>query len=311
MRAYLTLRLKAIELSQLNTPFESRSTFRPCCSVSLSLPSCSPGTSMPKLSTHQKERFLRLCRHYVVAAPGSPTMTKAFFDAHLIGLALQARQPEPGPSLGNGQWSKELLNELVPNFKWSCAKSAATKAKTNAIAFVNVPVLREDGTPEAEQHRFIMDFLHVESSTLTHAQVLRIRHLGSHHLEVLRLHKDEVRYNVPSRGSSSAGGPSSSASHAVAGPVLGGSGAGAGGLVGATGIGGGGRLGGDAIPPNIRHMASLIEVDSEPQLQGERSWLAPFGGPVAAFFIFGGPPEVTEYTWHTKQTRVFSSLLEH
>ena len=215
-----------------------------------SSPSARRTLGMPKGSTYQKERFLRLCRHYVVAAPGSPTMTKAFFEAHLIGLALQSRQPEPGPSLGNGQWAKELLIELLPTFKWSFPKAAATKATTNAIAFVNKPVLRDDGTPEAEQHRFILEFLHVESSTLTHEQVVRIRHLGSHHLEAMRLHKGEVRTG---RGSSSAGGPSSSASHAVA----------------------GGRIGGDAIPPGVRHMASLIEVDSEPQRQGERSWLAP------------------------------------
>ena len=90
-----------------------------------------------KPATQQKERFLRLCRHYVVAAPGSPTMTKACFEAHLIGMALQARQPDPGPSLGNGQWAKELLTELLPTFKWKNPKAAATKSTTNAIAVAN------------------------------------------------------------------------------------------------------------------------------------------------------------------------------
>ena len=248
-----------------------------------------------KPATQQKERFLRLCRHYVVAAPGSPTMTKACFEAHLIGMALQARQPDPGPSLGNGQWAKELLTELLPTFKWKNPKAAATKSTTNAIAFVNVPVLRDDGTPEAEQHRFICDFLHVESSMLTHEQMVRFQHMGSHHRDAMRLHKDELRCKARSSG---AGAASSSTSLAVAGPMLG-------------GTGGGARVGGDAIPPGVRHMASLIEADGKPQGQGARSWLAPFGGPVAAFFIFGGPPEVTEYIWHTKSTRMDSSLIEH
>ena len=249
-----------------------------------------------KPATQQKERFLRLCRHYVVAAPGSPTMTKACFEAHLIGMALQARQPDPGPSLGNGQWAKELLTELLPTFKWTHPKAAATKSTTNAIAFVNVPVLRDDGTPEAEQHRFICDFLHVESSTLTHEQMVRFQHMGSHHRDAMRLHKDELRCKARSSG---AGAAASSTSLAVAGPMLG-------------GTGGGARMGGgDAIPSGVRHMASLIEVDGKPQGQGARSWLAPFGGPVAAFFIFGGPPEVTEYIWHTKSTRMDSSLIEH
>ena len=222
-------------------------------------------------------------------------MTKACFEAHLIGMALQARQPDPGPSLGNGQWAKELLTELLPTFKWKNPKAAATKSTTNAIAFVNVPVLRDDGTPEAEQHRFICDFLHVESSTLTHEQMVRFQHMGSHHRDAMRLHKDELRCKARSSG---AGAASSSTSLAVAGPMLG-------------GTGGGAHVGGDTIPPGVRHMASLIEVDGKPQGQGARSWLAPFGGPVAAFFIFGGPPEVTEYIWHTKSTRMDSSLIEH
>ena len=244
----------------------------------------------PKASTHQKNHFLLLCRHYVIAAPDSPTMTKAFFEAHLVGLALQAGLPEPGPTLGNGQWAKELLHYLLPTFKWSSAKAQASKATTTAIAFVNVPVLRDDGTPEADQHRFIRDTLHVESSTLTQDQVVRIRHVGSHHVECTARRYREIR---------GAGGASSSARHAVVGPLLGG------------GRGPVAAAGGDAIPPGVRRMASLIELDSRAQKQGERSWLAPFGGPLAAFFVFGGPPEVTEYTWHTKNTRVDSLHLEH
>tara|TARA_B100000787_G_scaffold65906_1_gene48327 strand:+ start:615 stop:1271 length:657 start_codon:yes stop_codon:yes gene_type:complete len=203
---------------------------------------------MPKERISQKECFLRLCRHYLVSVPESPTMTKAFFEAHLIGLALQSQQPEPGTSLGNGQWAKELLLEVLPTFQWSFPKAAATKATTNAIAFVNTPVLRDDGTPEEEQHRFIRESLHVESSTLTREQVVRIRCLGSHHLEAMRLHKGEVRTG---RGSSTAGGPSSPASNTVADA----------------------RVGGGQIPPGVQHMASLVVVDKETRRQGERSWL--------------------------------------
>ena len=214
-------------------------------------------------SYHHKLRFVKCCRHYVVARPNSPKMTKEFFEAHLIGLALQARLPDPGPTLGNGRWAKELLKGLVPDFEWSCPKGRAAKATTTAIAFVNTPVMFEDGTSEEAQHQFLCDYLHLESSTLTPAQLATLHHIGMH---------SKAQAAGTSSPQTAAGG--------LANCVV-------------------------AVPPEVERMGALIRAD------GERSWVMPFGGAVAAFFVFGGPPEVTSYIWHTKACRVDDFYIEH
>jgi hypothetical protein len=237
-------------------------------------------------SFYQKERFLRLCQHYVVRQPNSSPMSKETLEACLIGLATQARLPHNMLSLGNGRWVKELLSRLVPNFEWTGQKKAkASKLSTTEIAFVLEPVMH-GSLPEAAQHLFIREYLHVESTSLTREDLARLRHIGKN---------TKVHINPAPPGASSR--PSSSDLAAASRPDV---------LLLANG------RGTMPIPEEVRRMASLItEVPTGHAHLSERTWHAPQGVAIAAFFVFGGPPEVTMYTWHSRGTKVDDALLEH
>ena len=265
------------------------------------------GTMCRSASYYHKQRFLRLCRHYIVMRPNSRPMTKECFEAHLIGMVLQARMPAPGSTLGNGQWTKALLQELMPGFTWDSCKVKAAKMSSTMISFVNEPVLMP-GLPAAEQHRWICENLQLGSSTLTFAQYQVFHHMGMHSRSQLVQAKAAATATSAASSSAAAANGGASSSALVPAPAAALVVAGAAGRAGAPSL---------DIPAEVLRMGALVEVappqpDAEPPPQpGQRSWLVPMGAPMAAFFVFAGPPEVTHYLWHTKGTKVEESLVIH
>uniref|UniRef100_A0A7S2MB36 Uncharacterized protein n=1 Tax=Haptolina brevifila TaxID=156173 RepID=A0A7S2MB36_9EUKA len=223
----------------------------------------------------QKERFLTLCCYYIrpksQLLPPPVSITKEQLNHLLIGIALQAGLQPPVPSLGNGRWMKELLEMLIPGFKWQGggSKGRASNATTDAICMVCDPMMQA-GCSQDDQHAWIRRYLRIDSSRLSPMHFEYFMHSGRACLS----HASSMPYR---------GRPALTLTDRSSSSEM-------------------------PIPPEVQQMAQLIQpvTDGTPNC-----WLVPFGSTMGAFFVFGGPPTITQYCWHPVRVKIDGEMVVH